>query len=328
MQVVTTNPENGSLRTIEGIFESRYRKRIPFGRLNLDGSIRRLDRDSNADDVEIAVVEEKIRFGPADDYLFEQSDIIAGSVVLLDSTGTEVFLQDSDYEVDQVGGATIIRRRPDGRIAPGALVRVSYRYSAGMDVREVSEIVSGSSQLTTDLGLYAKIAGSHRRPASQTSEERTGMIESTNQTVGAGWRRGLWSAGWEESRYDGKPLSWKRTRITGRLSGGISRRLRWSAAANRGWNEFPEQGDRFDFSGGEASLTGTSYIGSATLTGRVNRQETESGNFEQWRFGITTMMRLAVGQVSIQAYEGEIRSDMTGTDRDRSLVFRIDRRIQ
>ncbi len=327
LQLARSTPVDGRLRTIDGRFETRYRKRIPYGRLNIAGSIRRLDRDTNADDVEVTVVELVIRFGQADDFLFEEADIITGSVSLLDSTGTIVYAPGSDYEVVQIGRATFLRRRSDGRIAPDASVRVNYRYLAGMDVREVSNIVTGSSRITTDVGLYAKIVKSRRRPIDPTSEERIGLIESTNQTVGAGLRRKSWGADWEEARYDGEPIPWKRTRIVGRLSGGIFRRLRWSARADRGWNEFPDQGDRFDFGGAEASLTANYYFGRTTLTGRFNRQETESGEVERWRAGFITVLRLRVGQITLEGFEGEIHSEATGGERDRSLVLRIDRRI-
>ncbi|NOY06866.1 MAG: hypothetical protein GXO82_09595 [Chlorobi bacterium] len=104
-----------------------YRKKIPFGALQLSYRYRQRRERRQSETVFSTILDEAHVLDDTKIELLEVPFVNRGSVVVTDETQTLVFQENFDYILIQRGNFIEIRRMPGGRIATGETVYVDYK---------------------------------------------------------------------------------------------------------------------------------------------------------------------------------------------------------
>lgn len=105
-----------------------YSKPLGFGVLGVAGSVRqeRNDQESSSDSVQ--VFDEPVTLDATTPVELANEFVVTSSLVITNTAGTQVFIEDVDYRVIIVGSVTSIQRLIDGNIFDGQTVLVDYEY--------------------------------------------------------------------------------------------------------------------------------------------------------------------------------------------------------
>lgn len=105
-----------------------YSKATGFGSYGLTGSLRqeRTDQASTADTIQ--VFDEPVVLNGTTPSDLANEFVVTTSVVVTNTAGTQVFIEDADYRLIVVGSVTSIQRLIDGNIFDGQTVFVDYEY--------------------------------------------------------------------------------------------------------------------------------------------------------------------------------------------------------
>jgi hypothetical protein len=105
-----------------------YSKPLGFGTLGIAGSVRqeRNDQESTSDSVQI--FDEPVTLDATTPVDLANDFVVASSVVVTNTAGTQVFIEGADYRLIVVGSTTSIQRLIDGNIFDGQTVLVDYEY--------------------------------------------------------------------------------------------------------------------------------------------------------------------------------------------------------
>jgi hypothetical protein len=105
-----------------------FSKPVGFGTVGLSASVRqeRTDQESSADTVQ--VFDEPVTLNGTTPVDLANEFVVTTSVVVTNSAGTQVFVENVDYRLIVVGSITSIQRLIDGNIFDGQTIFVDYEY--------------------------------------------------------------------------------------------------------------------------------------------------------------------------------------------------------
>jgi hypothetical protein len=135
-----------------------YRLETGFGAFAFGAGLRkaRADQESTADDIQ--VFDEVIVLAGTTPVDLAQEFVVPGSVVVRNTTNTQIYVEGFDYRLIQTGSVTSIQRQIDGNIADGETVLVDYRYAtsgtAEFDTRDSN--ISASLSFLQNFDAYAR----------------------------------------------------------------------------------------------------------------------------------------------------------------------------
>jgi len=127
---------DGAISSYGGGVSLIYNRRIPWGSLSLHAarSERIQDNQQVADFVQVR--DESASFdGIATTVVLNNINVDLASIVVTDATGTTVFIEGIDYQVEIVGTTVVITRDPFAGIGDDATVLISYRYAADLPAK-------------------------------------------------------------------------------------------------------------------------------------------------------------------------------------------------
>lgn len=141
---------SSSEKTAAGLFNTAYQRKLSsWGKLNLAAGVtpRYSTRSGSRETMQVS--NEAHTLSSATDSFLAQPDVDLGSVVVTNSGGTLIYVENIDYRLDLVGSTVRISRLPLGAISDGQLVMVSYRYtrSAGYDDLLLTQSYSAGVEL-------------------------------------------------------------------------------------------------------------------------------------------------------------------------------------
>lgn len=110
-----------------------YRRRIPWGWLNLNTGYDYRVTLREGGEVAVQITNESHVLTTGVMTLLDNPNVDPGSIVVTDVTGTIVYVEDTDYTIQQVGADTQINRTTFGGIADGQTVLVDYRFLSNSD---------------------------------------------------------------------------------------------------------------------------------------------------------------------------------------------------
>ncbi len=127
---------NSSEKTATGLLNTVYQRKLSsWGKLNLAAGVTPRYSTRTGSSATMQVSNEGHSLSSATDSFLAQPDVDLGSIVVTNSGGTLIYVENIDYRLDLVRSTVRISRLPLGAISDGQLVMVSYRYtrSAGYD---------------------------------------------------------------------------------------------------------------------------------------------------------------------------------------------------
>ena len=121
--------DDGDLNTDVANLGFRYRRHIPWGRLNMDLAVRERIEDDTRDGTFAQVRDEPHVFvGTSTQIFLDNNNVDNTTIIVTDSTGLITYVPGIDYVVDTVGDSTRITRDPFAGIGNNELVLVDYSY--------------------------------------------------------------------------------------------------------------------------------------------------------------------------------------------------------
>lgn len=147
---------DSSEKTATGVFSTAYQRKLgSWGKLNLAAGITPRYSTRTGSSATMQVSNEGHSLNSATETFLSQPDIDLGSIVVTNSGGTLIYVENIDYRLDLVGRTTRISRLSMGAIGDGQLVMVSYRYtrSAGYDDLLLTQSYSAGMELFNALTL-------------------------------------------------------------------------------------------------------------------------------------------------------------------------------
>ncbi len=158
--------DGGRQQSAGGVLQTDYQRALGgWGVVGLSAGVTPVytTRSGSRGSVQITNEPHTLRNG-AETFL-TQSDVSDGSIVITNSAGSVIYVQDLDYRADLIGRSIRISRLPLGSIGDGQLILVSYRYTrnAGYDDLVVSQQYGASVELFRTLFLNYRYLQSDQR---------------------------------------------------------------------------------------------------------------------------------------------------------------------
>lgn len=147
---------------VSGTITSSYQRRLAaWGQLNAAVGLTEQYTNRTGGVTTLSVINEPHTMTGSGETFLEQPDIDRDSVRVANSQGTVVYLEGSDYFLDQVGRSVRIRRVVTGNIADGQLVMVSYRYVSPAGFTDL--LLSQSYQVSLELWRAVTLSYRYRK---------------------------------------------------------------------------------------------------------------------------------------------------------------------
>lgn len=147
----TSNSYNGGgNKAAAGFLDSAYQRTLGnVGTLNLNAGANYLYTTRTGASETTQVINEPHTLSSTAETFLDRSDINATSIVVTNSDGTIIYVNDVDYRIDSIGSSVRIHRVPLGGITDGQLVSVSYSYT--------SDAAYDDALLTQNYGLALEL---------------------------------------------------------------------------------------------------------------------------------------------------------------------------
>lgn len=107
-----------------------YRRRIPWGALQLNTSHNYNLLDRRSVQIDVQILNEALILKTGDVSLLKNKNVDINSITVTDTTGGIVYIRDIDYTVTEVGSFVRIERTAFGAISDGQQALASYRYTS------------------------------------------------------------------------------------------------------------------------------------------------------------------------------------------------------
>lgn len=183
--------------TYGGLLDLGYNRTIPAGRLhiNMQNDYQVITRDITEAYAQISEEPQQLTTGEVT--LLNRQDVDNDTVVVTNSAGTIIYIENIDYQVSTIGNSTRISRLQFGAIPDGGSVLVSYQYltNPAYDSSIHTQSYHARVFLWSALTLSLRYSSSDERVLSGIAPEE----ESDSQTWGAGLN---WVWRWTETSID------------------------------------------------------------------------------------------------------------------------------
>ena len=173
---------SSSSQQVEGFsLSENYRKRIPWGTLTLDVGGGYSVTDDKTQPGLISILNESQTLSDTVTTFLNNPNVVAGTVVVTNTTVTITYLLGVDYSLTPRGTLTEIRRLPAGAIANGTTVLVRYQYQSGLPIKYGTRDLHGRAtvELFNHLTLYVSRSSSENSVLSGANEGQLQNLEET-----------------------------------------------------------------------------------------------------------------------------------------------------
>jgi len=147
---------DSSEKSATGLFNTAYQRKVgSWGKLNLAAGVTPRYSTRTGSSATMQVSNEGHSLSSATETFLAQPNIDLGSIVVTNSGGTVIYVENIDYRLDLVMSTVRISRLLMGAISDSQLVMVSYRYtrSAGYDDLLLTQSYSASIELFNALNV-------------------------------------------------------------------------------------------------------------------------------------------------------------------------------
>jgi len=186
--------DTGRSDVFDSRFDVEYTKRIPGGQLRLGLDLGYETQDDAFDLGETFVSREShvARFG--EPFRLDRPQALLESLLIVDASGSTIFLEGIDYTASLVGLFVEVRTIPGGGIGDGDTVLVDYRIEIGSQTE--FETVTTTTRAALDFGWFEPFATWQRRDERILSGQDIGVLDDLSlesHGVQLRWRRPRWS---------------------------------------------------------------------------------------------------------------------------------------
>lgn len=151
--------ETGTERTLGVQFDADYTKKTPIGQYSSNLSVGRRYEQERSDTGQRTILDEAVTLNGVTPVALNFARVVTGSVTVTDTTNTIPYFQGIDYELQQIGSFTEIRRLVGGSIVDGQTVFVDYRIDISRNADFHSDIFNWSHRIRFDdvpLAVYVE----------------------------------------------------------------------------------------------------------------------------------------------------------------------------
>jgi len=214
-------------------FDLRYEKNIPTGHLSLSYSISRLNQYRKSASVLIQIINEAYTLTDGQIRLLNKPNIVPGSVVVKDITGTIIYQEFFDYTLIDRNNFIEIQRIPGGQIANNSTVYIDYVANQPGSYQYDSDF----QRFNASIMLFDQLVEVYYRWSKQdyfnleTSDYQT-LNYFTQNIVGSRLEYKFASAGVEYEDYASNIIPYRLLRYFVLLQGNYSSRLLFSLNGN------------------------------------------------------------------------------------------------
>ncbi len=240
----------GSEDIYGGSLNFDYRRRIPWGMLNLNMGHDYKVTERDVAEQFIQVIDESHILRTGDVTLLENENVDINSIIVSDTTGTIVYVEDVDYTITVIDSFVRISRTTFGSIADGQEVLVDYIYLSkpGYDDFTFGQSYGINLDLWSALGLYYRY--SHIRQSFLSGTRPDELIDDTIHAAGIrlDWRWSSTGLSYENARrsFD---ISTERWLAKETLTFRPMKRLFSRLSGRYGRTRFKESGEQEEFYG-------------------------------------------------------------------------------
>lgn len=237
-----------------GLLDLGYNRRIPGGHLYISASNEYEVLDRNIVELMSQITDEPHVLTSGTVSFLNRRNIDAATIVVTDSTGSIVYINEIDYRISTIENSVRIRRLPLGAIADGAAVLVSYSYlsNPAFDSAIYTQSYDARLFLWSALTLSYRYRSADERLLSGIAPENDGDMESWGAGMNVVWRWTETSLDFDDTFSDAG-VSTRRWRLEESLTLRPTRSLFWGM---RGWyskTDFKARDDTEDAYGVMAS---------------------------------------------------------------------------
>ena len=322
---------NGELNTNVASLNFRYRRRIPWGQLNMNLGVRERIEDDQRDTTFAQVRDESHTFiGLSTQIFLDNIAIDTATIIVTDSAGLITYVQGIDYFIDTVGNSTRITRDPFAGIGDNQVVLVDYSYEPDPPAKTgLTTTTFGTNLSLWDmLTLFYQYSQSTERLIS--GQEPNELTDDTVQRAGAElkWK---WSTTYVEIEdRDTTVTPLERFLVRETLSFRPARNLSLGFGAEFSELELKDTGEVTEGTGINATLTwnigpkGQLRARAFDRRTRSSVQQTESKGFisiYDWWFG--------AWRPSVRYEFLDDVNELSGDTRERQIIyFQIERQFR
>lgn len=307
-----------------------YRRRIPWGHLSANlGYGKRIEDDRRAGAL-TEVRDEALILSGTTPVLLANANVDVSSIVVTDSTGTTIYVENADYVASAVGSAVAIARTPFGAIGDGDQVLADYRYQALPPAKTAVE----SRSFGFDLSLWSSLRLYYQRNRSeQTLLSGTRSFEPFDDTIERiggefGWKWSTTRVEYEDRDTTRTPT--ERRTIQEVLTLRPSRDLSLGSSADYSELRLKETGDVTESTSVRANL-GWRASAAARISLEAFAQRSRGRVQDTERSGVTAVYEWAYGawQASLRYLFLDERNGLSGDTRERqTLLFQVRREFR
>jgi hypothetical protein len=192
---VLNDADGGSQDSLSGLMNTDYQRRLgEWGVLGLIAGVSQQYTTRSGARATVQVSSESHTLNSGTETFLNQADINQNSIIVTNSAGTVVYVDEIDYRIDQIGRSLRISRLPLGSISDGQLVLISYSYtrSAGFDDLVLTQNYGVSLELLRSLSLSYRYLH-----AAQTVQSGPPPDRLSNSTIHLATAR--YDEGWGET---------------------------------------------------------------------------------------------------------------------------------
>ena len=214
-------------------FDIRYDKKIPTGRLSLSASYFRLHQSMNSGTELLPINNEEHILATGKIELLTYPNVVSGSVVVKDATGTIIYQEYFDYTLIERNSYLEIARIPGGQIAENAMVFVDYTVDQPGSYRYDANIVNFNASVLVFKNLlefYYRFSYQDFKNLENTEFLTLNYI--TQNVNGARVEYKFASAGAEYENYNSTVIPYRLMRYYVLLQGNIKTKVLYSLNAN------------------------------------------------------------------------------------------------
>jgi hypothetical protein len=211
----------------------RYDKKIPSGRLSLSTSYYRLHQNRNSGTELLPIINEEHVLSTGKIELLTYPNIVTGSVVVKDITGTIIYQEYFDYTLIERNSYLEISRVPGGQIAENSTIYVDYTVNQPGSYRYDANILNFNASvliLKNLLEIYYRF--SYQDFQNMENTEFLTLNYLTQNVFGARVEYKFASAGAEYESYNSTVIPYRLMRYFLVLQGNIKSKLLYSVNAN------------------------------------------------------------------------------------------------
>ncbi|QNN20956.1 hypothetical protein HED60_01270 [Planctomycetales bacterium ZRK34] len=159
VDVMDRDFETGSEQAFGVNFDADYTKKTPIGQYTSNLSVGRRYEKERSDTGQRTILDEAVTLNGVTPVALNFARVVTGTVTVTDTTNTITYFQGIDYELQQIGSFTEIRRLVGGTIVDGQTVFVDYQIDLSRNADYHTDMFNWSHRIRFDdipLAMYVE----------------------------------------------------------------------------------------------------------------------------------------------------------------------------